>query len=504
MTFLSDTSSRFQTKMERALPNPIWTVFIVSLVLSAISIYGTELPNRDGMLYIETASIFLKNGLTAARANFDWVFFPVCIAFVAKTTGLGLETAAYALNAVLFASTCATLVRITQIQFPSAAWYICIVALSYPSFNEQRSEIIREIGWWFFCLQTLLAAIRWQRQPSHKNGLTMQVMLACAALFRIEAIVFFGSIFLWQFATSQPWKQRLRYLSMLLGLPAFLGLVFLGLIASGQLDAGGRLSHYASAANPASLFAKFNDVSSQFSSTILNKYSADEAHSILFFGLLSTIACKFIAHNGIFLAPFAIFLGSSQLRRSFSAWQPQAHFFIVYTIVLAAFVTFNLFISGRYVIFLNILTMPLIALGLEEMFKRYPRWRHVFFLIIVLVSIANVISFHAKKTQFREAGQWLTAHPEIATRTYVEDRRTRYFAGPAFWTVQKKILSPEAIEHAVSEKKFDYVVIDLPKRNAEKSQWARSLNLEETKRFSNKTGDAVVVLQQKGNPPPVN
>ena len=63
-----------------------------------------------------------------------------------------------------------------------------------------------------------------------------------------------------------------------------------------------------------------------------------------------------------------IFLRERTLRRRTAEWQPQAQFFFVYTAVLLAFVVYNLFMSGRYVIFLNILTMPLIAIGLQRTF----------------------------------------------------------------------------------------------------------------------------------------
>jgi hypothetical protein len=271
-------------------------------------------------------------------------------------------------------------------------------------------------------------------------------------------------------------------------------------MASGQLDVGGRLANYASAANPAASLAKLRAAADHFGSVILNHYSADEAGTILFFGLLSTVVIKFIAHNGILLVPCIVFLSKQRLRSHFAAWRPQLQFFIVYALVLVAFVVYNLFMSGRYVILLNILTMPLIAIGLQQMFDSYPRWRSAFVLVLVIAALANVVSFSSKKTQFREAGQWLAARPEIAAQTYIEDSRTRYFAGSAFWKHRSNALDPKAIADAINEKSINYLVIDLPVRNSPKAEWARSLNLEEAVRFSNKAGDSVVVLQRKNVP----
>ncbi len=449
------------------------------------------------MLYIQTASIFINEGLAAARANFDWVFFPACIAFVAKITGLGLETAAYTLNSLLFAGICATIVRIVQAQFPSAAWYACLVVLSFPSFNEQRNELIREVGWWFFCLQALLATLRWQRRPGYGNGLTVQGLLAIACLFRVEAVVFFGSLALWQLFAPFSWRQRLKHLTMLLSLPLAAGGGALAALASGHLDIDGRIATYAAAANPAVSLAKFQAVADRFGETILSNYSADEAGSILFFGLVATVIKKFVSHNGIFLIPIVIFLRERTLRRRTAEWQPQAQFFFVYTAVLLAFVVYNLFMSGRYVIFLNILTMPLIAIGLQRTFEIVPRWRSALLVILAIVALANVISFSARKTQFLEAGRWLASRPEIASSTYIEDSRTRYCAGPAFWVPRKKEMNRDTVASAFKEGKLEYLVVDVPRRRKSNEAWASSLAADELIRFSNKAGDAVVIFKRK-------
>ncbi len=500
MTTITRESYANSTLFERIFRDPVWYAFAGSLFLSAISIYGTELPNRDGMLYIQTASIFIEKGLAAARANFDWVFFPACIAFVAKITGLGLESAAYTLNSLLFAGVCATAVRIVQVQFPSAAWYACLVVLSFPSFNEQRNELIREIGWWFFCLQALLAALRWQQRPNYRDGLVIQCLLAIACLFRVEAVVFFGSLALWQFLAPFSWRRRLMHLTMLLSFPLAAGVIALGTLGSGQFEIGSRIATYAAAANPAVSLAKFQAVADKFGAMILSNYSADEAGSILFFGLVATVIKKFITHNGIFLIPIAVFLWDRTSRRRLAEWQPQAQFFFVYTAVLVAFVIYNLFMSGRYVIFLNILTMPLIAIGVRQTFDLRPRWRPALLAMLAAMALANVVSFSPKKTQFREAGQWLASRPEIASTTYIEDSRTRYCAGPAFWTPRTTEMSRDRIAGAIKEGKINYLVVDVPSRRMATQEWARSLATEEVARFSNKAGDAVVVFKRRISP----
>ena len=500
MTAISNLTCNNSTLLKRVFLDPAWCSFAASLLLSAISIYGTEIPNRDGMLYIQTAAIFLEEGLTAARANFDWVFLPICIAFASKITGLTLEATAYALNTLLFAGTCATLVRIVQNQYPSAAWYAVLAALSLPAFNEQRNEIIREVGWWLFCLQALLAALRWQRQPDFRNGLAVQILLMIACLFRVEGAIFFGSLALWQLSKRQTWRQSSRHLATLLFLPILMGVTLLAALALSHVDIGSRIAGYASVANPMTSLTTFHEVAEQFGASVLNHYSADEADSILFFGLMGLVLKKFITNNGILLVPIALLFCTHRLRHHLCEWQPQAQFFFVYALALVAFVIHHLFISSRYVIFLNILTVPLIAIGLQQMFKSWPRWRHVILLCLLFTTLDNVVSLSPKKPQFRAAGQWLAERPEIAPSTYIDDSRTGYFAGSAFRSFRRNRLTSSEIEKAINQGRIDYLVIEDRRHNSAKKEWANSLGLTEATRFSNKLGDSIIIFRRKDPP----
>ncbi|MDR2881895.1 MAG: hypothetical protein LBV29_08375 [Azoarcus sp.] len=476
--------------------SPVWCAFIGSLLLSAIAIYGAEIPNRDGILYIDTAAIFLEDGLAAARANFDWVFLPACIAIVSKVTSLGLETAAYALNALLMAGVCATLVRITQVQSPSAVWYACLVVLVLPKFNDQRDEIIREFGWWLFCLLSLLAALRWQQRPGYGRGLLVQLLLAMACLFRVEGAIFFAALALWQIRSPFPWKQRLWRMATLLCLPAAIALLLLGLLSVGQIDAGERIAEYMSAANPLASFAKFNAAASEFGSTILNPYSTDDASRVLFFGLLSIVPYRFVMNYGILLIPCAMFLWGKGLRHRFAEWRLPLYFFAVYALTLIAFVMWHFFTTNRYVIFLNLLLVPFIALGLQDIFERYVRWKYVFLLIAVVAALANVVSSSPRKTQFREAGAWIAAHPELVGKIYIDSPRVRYCAGPVFRVRRNDPSQPKNAEEAVSDSRFGYIVFELSKHNVLERQKITTSGFIEEKQFTSASGNAVTVLRR--------
>ena len=473
---------------------PAWAAFIGSLVLSVIAILGTSEPNRDGMLYVETARLFTEGGLAAARANFDWVIFPILIAFTSKIGGLGYETASYLLNALLLAGVCTTLVRITEELEKRAAWSACIVALAIPAINHYREFLIREFGFWLFCLLAILFALRWAKRPNWAGGSIVQACLAAACLFRLEAAAFFAALALWQVLATGSWQQRLRRVSMLVWLPLIGGLIGAVLMLSGRIDLGGRLSTYAAAANPVALFAKFKLAAMQFSSAVLNHYSQEEAGSILFFGLLSMIPKKFLEMSGAFIIPQIYFFWANSPRRKIADYQPVGWFFTVYCVVLTAFLTFNLFLSARYVTFLNILTVPLIAVGLSDLLDRLPRWRYAIVGFALLLALANAVSLSPKKTQYRDAGRWIAANALASSTTYIDDSRTGYYAGPAhYWGI--KNVEGLNVEQAIGKRQFEYYVFELSRRDTQKADWIRSLNLDEVRRFKNSQGDAVIILK---------
>jgi len=475
---------------------PAWIAFFASLALSIIAILGTGEPNRDGMLYIETARLFSEGGLAAARANFDWFFFPIIIACMSKISGLGYETAGYLFNALLLASVCATLVRITEEFDQRAAWSACLVALALPAINHYRDFLIREFGFWLFCLLAILFALRWARRPNWAGGLIVQACLGAASLFRVEAAAFFAALALWQMLDTGSWRQRLRRVSMLVWLPLFGGLLLAALMAAGGVDLGSRISTYAAAANPVALLAKFKLAANQFAGAVLSHYSKEEATSILFFGLFSMIPKKFMEMSGVFIIPLLYFFWNDSPRRRVAGWQPLGWFFTVYCIVLTAFLMTSLFLSARYVAFLAILTVPLIAIGLNGLANRLPRWRYAIVGIVLLLALANVVSLSPKKTQYREAGQWVAANSLSVWTTYIDDSSTGYYAGPAhYWENRSRV--GLNVEQAIAKRQFEYYVFELSRRDAQKADWIASLNLDEIRRFKNTRGDAVLILKLK-------
>ena len=79
----------------------IFTAFI-SLIFSLQTVYFDDLINRDGILYLQTAELFMSEGLYATQGLLNWPFFSILISWVHQLTSLSLETAGFVLNGLLF------------------------------------------------------------------------------------------------------------------------------------------------------------------------------------------------------------------------------------------------------------------------------------------------------------------------------------------------------------------------------------------------------------------
>jgi len=481
---------------------PLTVVFIASLLLSLISLAGLVGPNRDGMLYVETANIFNEEGLAAAKANFDPVFFPVLISLFSRVSGLETELAGYVLNALLLAGACASAVALTRKLFPEATGFAILATLALPALNEYRFDLIRENGYWFLCLLALVAALRWRESPSWRNALLPQICLFGAALFRAEAVAYFVAFFVWAalHAPGTP-AQRLLHalrLNSLAILGGLLGILFL--LANGD-GFSHRFAHYVADGSPLAENAKFAMVSAALANGLLPAFSADEASRILWVGLLSTIPFKWMELSGILLLPLAYGLRRSVFEDRLSRWRICAAFLLVYLAILTVFITYQLFLTGRYVSFLAILTLPLIAVGLHDLVTRWPRLKWPVIALCVLLALSHVISLSKdKKTQFREAGQWLASQPQLQESIYLDSPRTGYYAGKTYRKLRHLSLTREQIEEAARNGQFTYYVFEVRRKDKALEPWIASLGLREIQRFSNQTGDAVVIFQRPPTP----
>lgn len=470
---------------------PVRTTFLASLLLSWIAYQG-HLLNRDGIYYLDFARTIVEAGFGISTQVGELFFLPLLIATFSSITPFGLEVTAKVLNACLLAGTCALLVDFVRKRAPSVAWLTVLVVLAMPAYNQYRNEILREPGFWFFALLGFWFATRWTDSRQWRDLLLCQLAILAAALFRLEAMVFFFALAAWQLLWAQK-GTRLRSALMICALP--IGLFFMVSLplAIGVVQLPSRVALYMAATDPFEKARFFSEVAARMSETVFPyKYSKEEAVYILLFGLLSVIPVKFLKMMGVLIMPFAYRFKDGGIRAILAPWQPLPWAFAAYLLVLAAFVTHQMFLVGRYVSMLNLLVVPLVAIGLANLIQSYPRWKMVAIALGVVTIFANVVSTAPQATQVLAASQWLKTNVDDKLHVGMENNRFAYYAG---WKLSRATFGDrEYLAEKLASHDLDWAVLEVGRKDRNIDNWLASRHLLELRRFDGTKGEAVVIV----------
>lgn len=464
---------------------PTQAAFFVSLLLSLIAGLDGTL-NRDGMLYIDTAKIFLEEGFAAARTNFSWPFLPICIALFAKLTGLGLETAGFLMNALFMAGASAFLVSAASRTQPQAAWMTCLTVLALPGINEYRGELLREFGCWFFVMSAFWLAQRWSERPRWPVALAVQGLVGVAALFRPEALAMMPAIVAWQ-VFAAPAAERLRRLLMLGALPIACAAALTALYFGHHLSPADRLAGEISRFER---LAAFGTKAEAMAATFPD-FARDQARTILFFGSLAIVPIKFAGKIGVLLLPLIWALVAQRARSAVRAHALFGCGFIAHLLVLAVFVLDLQFLAGRYVGLLLLFSAPLAGFALWALTEGRRRWRGTVTAALTIVMLASTVSLGGSKTHFVEAGAWLAANASPTPRVFIGSGRAAYYAG---WRYQDTRPDLRLLADDVRNDRYDLLVLEVSRRDTALQAWIENSRLTVLQRFADRRGDSVVVL----------
>lgn len=432
------------------LESPATITFFLSLLLSFIARFPKVTVNRDGMLYTETARIFIEQGLDAALNSFDWLAYPALIGIFGYLTGLPYEAAGHVLGALLLAGACAIMVKQVQVFMPGQGWMACLIVLSIPAMNSGRDEILREDGYWLFMLLSFWLATRAPTRGQLLNLLAPSVALGCAALFRVEAAAFYPALVLWQWYALG--KNRTFRSSLYLFLPLLvLAVAVMAILLSDLVDLQ-RIQMYWHAVSPSSLVERFGIHAEKMAKAALDPYIHDEASIVLFCGLLGLLGVVYLGHLGILVIPLVYAL--AKRKEKTLSLQPFGWLFLTAACVAVVFITSQFFISGRYVILLGILSIPLIVFGSSLLWQRFPRARYFFAGALVLISVDNVISLSPEKIHLADAGNWLKEHNIPSEKTFLDDYRIAYYAGWGYWGYKD-----DSLEEALKSPQYVYLAV---------------------------------------------
>ena len=168
---------------------------LISLLVSCFTILNPSLPNDDAYSYIRIAEIALNEGINASWQYYSWASYPLLIAFVSNL-GTDLITAAHIVNAFFLSLLVYSYISI--VSFLNASKSVSILAatciLLFPTLNELRFDIIRDIAMWALSLFGLWHFLLFLESNRLQNFLVFCGSITLASLFRVEAIIYIFSL----------------------------------------------------------------------------------------------------------------------------------------------------------------------------------------------------------------------------------------------------------------------------------------------------------------------
>lgn len=451
---------------------------------------GAVTVGRDAALYITVAQEAQLHGPKAALATFDWPWFSLLLAATNSFLHIPLELSAYLWCALFAAGTCALMVDCVRQRTPQLAPWACLVVLAMPAFNGFRSDIIREFGFWFFCLLTFWLAMRWQARGGWLRAGLIHLAIVGAVVFRLEALLLLPALGLWQLPNLWTRGRRLQLLQFLMLPLAGLVLVIVLVSASGAISSA-RVSYYLSLIDPRQVLHAFNLLSDQFANSLIYKFSADEAGRIIFFGILATMAISVVQITGPFAVPFVLRRNWSVLGTYWRDYRPFAWAAVLYLLVLLLFFIRQQFMNTRYLSLMNLLFVPFLAMGLQAFVQQFPRLGKALVGVCLLVMLSNVVSISPGKSQYVEAGHWLAANSEPEAPVFFDDGRIGYYAGRPY--VPSTIGAQEALSPAHVDQ-YRYFMIEAKGDEPWLTRALAEYKLKIVARFANRKGAAVLVI----------
>ncbi|MBP5946003.1 hypothetical protein ICA15_18455 [Pseudomonas sp. P116] len=480
-------SGKVGTQVARIIDEyPVWLTFFGSLLLSLIAVMGTATVGRDAALYIDIAQQVTEQGPDVAWATFDWPWFSLLLAATHSILRLPLELSAYLWCGLFFAGISALMVDCVRQRSPDITRWACLVMLAMPAVNAFRNDIIRECGFWFFCTLALWLALRWQARGGWLRAAFIHMAIVAAALFRLEALLLIPALALWQLPNLWSSSRRLSFIQF-----SLLPVIGLLVVSVTGVLLSARVVLYLDMIEPRSVFASFQMLCDQFANSLINKYSQDEAGRIIFFGILATMTITFVKLMGPFAVPFILRRNWGVLGIYWRDYRPFAWVAMLYLVVLVLFFIKQQFMNARYMSFLNLMFVPVLAMGLAAFVRQFPRLGKGLVVLALLVMLSNVISTGAGKTHYVEAGRWMSSHVESDAPTYFTDGRISYYAGRGY--VLPILTQEEAISPAHAGD-YRYFVIEAKGDEPWLNEWLAAHKLRILEHFANRKGATVVVI----------
>lgn len=428
----------------RDLDIRLWAV-VASLFLSFLHALLNPIPNVDAFEYARTAEIFISDGLAAAFAYQPSATYAVLFGTLHQLTGLELFAAAQVINALLFALLVYAFISLArEIRASERVTLLAaITVLVFPSLNEYRYYLIRDIGFVALLLVGMLFLIRYGKRQHWQDAALFVVSTAAAVLFRSEALVYLPIAplaLLW----NRELTLRVRVLAVVKIEAICLALGILGVLALLLVDFD--VLHLVQRAAAVYLpfvqdaWTALSAASSPLSTAVFGEYAADFSgqYIVLFMtaGLAAILVLKLISGFGV---PALLVLAYGLRQRTGELGNPVMRVVLTYALIaftiLLGFLMLTRFMSTRYTLLfctLLMLMVPLVvdsALALARTVAATKIVRGVLGFLALFCAIDAHISFGHSKDFLEQASTWLRDNTEENAFVITNSNYVAYHSG---------------------------------------------------------------------------
>ncbi len=474
--------------------------------------------NNDSTLYFEMARLFSIGEWQQGWDLFKWPFYPLLIAFTHKTTGMNLHLSAQVLAVIFFCITAYSLSKLIQLAGGEKLTIICgnllLLSSTYIT-GDVFGMLLRDQGFWAFFLTSLIFFIRYARTYRISDATFWQLSIITATLFRVEGIAYafflpfilFIQPFKWQINFNHFVKANLLHLIFMLML--LCGIYAFSTISISNLGRLNEIAALFSTNEELSISGIFAQKLEIFRKQVLGEHLEDYATFGMIITFMCVVAVKCFKVAGSLTALLVLAARKSLL--NLPAKDAQIIFLATGAIAIlnATVIIFRSFVlSSRYVIafgflFIIFAAFYLAQLAEKKLHRQTNFWQSLLLIISCVMICGGLVKNLANKRSDynyeQDAVAWVKSKAKVTDRIHYDSARLRYYAN-APWAGRNDDdemgFFIQSIE--TNHREYDFLVMHAESDEHEKLHRLSSLaSYHEIKRFSNKSGNQILILRNK-------
>ncbi len=410
---------------------------LISVLLSALTIYHYPVFNGDGVLYFKTATAFWTGGIKAAIVVYGWPFYSIVLAIVSHVFHLSLLHSGYLLNYIFSVLTVLIFIKIVKELGGTTKllWIAALVMLAYIDFNHFRADILRDNGYWFFYLLSVFYLFRFIQNTRCIYAILWGFSILIGALFRIEGAIFFllapFIIFLFKdMSFFQKLKSYFKLNVVLIALALVMSAVFMSHLTQGYHSEKLSDSFSQVISGVSTIYYSLNSMWLNTKLHVIGPLAVNESANFVFFGLFGLYVYSVLAliSLGYFIA--AIYAQLKKVNPGFGNNRLILFWciFINLLVTSAFFLQNQGFLSDRYIIPLALTFMIFVPFGLSYLYERWQecpkKWNgnNILFwfvcLTIIWMAVGSLWRFGPSKIYIYKSARWIRKNTPQDSKVY--------------------------------------------------------------------------------------